>query len=201
VKTTILFTAALITAALVEPAMAQTPAAAQPPLGGPLVPGVCLLSREAVFANAKVGLAATARLRELTQAAETELAAERGPIQADIKTLQAERANLKPADFAQRQQAIGQRQQVLAQKAEQRSQELELTRQKALTQIADQAQPAIAAAYKARGCGLLVNRDAVFGGNLTNDLTAEVVKGLDARVTTITFERASLPAHTASAAR
>lgn len=182
-----------------HPALAQAPAAQ--PLGGNAVPGVCLLSREAVFATAKVGQAATARLRELTRQAETELAGERKPIEDDAKALAAQRASLKPAELQPREQALAQRFQAVQQKAQQRSRELELTREKALAQIAEQAQPVIAAAYKAKTCGLLVNRDAVLGGNLSGDLTADVVKGLDARITAITFDRASLPAPDQTAAQ
>lgn len=179
-------------AGLVNPVAAQAPAAS--PLGGNAVPGVCLLSREAVFANAKVGVAATARLRELGQAADAEIAAERKPLADEAKALDAQRASLKPADLQQRQQALAARVQAAQQKAQTRGQELELTRSQALARIADQAQPVIAAAYKARNCGLLVDRNSVLGGNMANDLTADVVKGLDARITTISFERATLPA-------
>ncbi len=49
---------------------APPPAPAAQPLGGPVVPGVCLLSREAVFANAAVGKAASARLAELASIAQ-----------------------------------------------------------------------------------------------------------------------------------
>lgn len=185
--------AAAIAAVAAQAAAAQTAPAVQL-LGGNAVPGVCLLSREAVFANAKVGQAATARLRELTEAAQAELAADRQPIDDEVKALQAQRASLKPAELQQREQALGRKLQAVQKTAQQRSQELELTREKALAQIADQAQPVIAAAYKARSCGLILNRDAVMGGNMSGDLTAEVVKGLDAKITTITFDRASLPA-------
>ena len=84
-------------------------------------------------------------------------------------------------------------------KTRQRSQEIELTREKALARIAGEEQPVIAAVYKAHGCGLLVDRNAILGGNLTGDLTADVVKGLDAKITTITFDRETLPPSTASA--
>lgn len=187
-------------AALAQPAAAQTSAAPAPaaqPLGGPAVPGVCLLSREAVFTNAKVGLAATGRLRELAQTAETELAVDRKPLEDEAKALEAQRASLKPAELQQRQQALGAKLQPVQLKAQQRQQQLELTRQKALAEISEQAQPVIAAVYKARGCGLLFNRDAVMGGNMAGDLTADVVKGLDAKLTTITFDLASLPPATA----
>ena len=54
-------------------------------------------------------------------------------------------------------------------------------------------QPILAPIYKAHGCGLLLNRNAVMGGNMDGDLTAEVVKALDAKITTMTFDREVLP--------
>ena len=77
--------------------------------------------------------------------------------------------------------------------AAQRSREIEATRLKAMQQISGPLQVAVAAAYKQRGCGLLLDRNSVIGGNYSNDLTSDVVKALDARMTTITFERESLP--------
>lgn len=173
-----------------NPVMAQS--AAQP-LGGPAVPGVCLLSQQAVLANAKIGLAATARLKTIAEAADAEIAAARAPIEADAKALQGQAASLKPAEFAARRQALANRAQSLQQTAEERRREVELTREKALAEIASDAQPVIAQVYGAHGCGLLVDRGSILGGNMSGDLTADVVKGLDARLTTITFDRASLP--------
>ena len=51
----------------------------------------------------------------------------------------------------------------------------------------------IAQVYGAKRCGLLFDRGAALGGNFANDLTADVVRGLDAKVQTITFERERLP--------
>lgn len=177
--------------ALAQPAAAPAPAQ---PLGGPQVPGVCLLSQQAVLANAKVGQAATARLKELTQQAQAEVDGQRKPLTADAQTLQGQRATLKPADFEQKQQALTQRLQALEQTAQQRSREIELTRERAVARIATEAQPVIAEVYKAHNCGLLVDRSAILGGNMGGDLTADVVKGLDARITTITFNREALAA-------
>jgi Skp family chaperone for outer membrane proteins len=183
--------------------LSATPALAQPaaqPLGGPLVPGVCLLSQQAVVANAKVGVAAATRLKELAGQAQAEVGGERASIETDARALEGQRASLKPADFQQRQQALEVRVQALRQKAAQRDHELEATREKALGRIAVEAQSVIATAYKARDCGLLVDRGSVLGGNMTNDLTAAVVQGLDAKITTINFEREVLPPQAASAA-
>jgi len=181
------------------PALSQPGATAQP-LGGPIVAGVCLLSQQAVVANAKIGVAASTRLKQLADQAQGEINAERAPIEADAKALEGQRASLKPADFQQRQQALATRAQALQQKANLRGREIEATRAKALGQIATEAQPVIAQVYKTRGCGLLVDRNSVLGGNMANDLTAAAVQGLDAKITTITFDRETLPAGGAGAA-
>ena len=180
------------------PAFAQSAATPASPLGGPAIPNLCLLSQQAVLSNAKVGLVANARLKQITDAADAELTAARAPIEADAKMLQAQ-TSLKPAEVDSRRQALAVRVQALQQIADQRRREVELTRQKALAEISGDAQPVIAQVYKAHSCGLLVDRNSVLGGNMTGDLTGDVVKGLDAKITTITFDRAVLPAQTASA--
>jgi len=170
------------------------------PLGGPALPGICLLSQQAVLTNAKVGVAATARLKQIADQVQAEVNAARTPLLSEAQTLQAQKASLKPADFQARQQSLATRAQALEQTVAQRQREIEATRRKALDRIANEAQPVIAAAYKARGCGLLFDRNAVLGGNLAGDLTPAVVQGLDARITTITFEREVLPPQAAPAA-
>ena len=169
-------------------------AAAQVAMGGNPVPGVCMLSQQAVLTNAKVGLAATARLQAIAQQAQAELTADKGPIEADAKALEAQRATLKPADLQQKERALAARAQALQQKANLRQREIEVTREKALARISADAQPVIQAVYKSRDCGLLVDRSSVLGGNMANDLTPAVVTGLDAKITTITFDRENLSA-------
>lgn len=192
----------VLAAAVVAPAAAQqTPPASAQALGGPVIPGVCLLSREAIYANAAVGKAASARLTQLAQEAQTEVDAERKPLDADLQAFQAEAAKLTPAQRTQREQALQPRLQSVQAKTQQRTREIEATRAKALGQIAGYAQPVIADVYTQHKCGLLVDRNSVLGGNMANDLTPDVVKGLDAKVTTITFNRETLPPTPAAPAR
>jgi len=178
---------------------AALPAAAQQaqPLGGPVIPGVCLLSREAVFANAAAGKAASARLQELAAVAQTEIETERQPLEAQLRALETQPDN---AARRQRAETLAGQWQALQQKAAHASQEVEATRVKAMERIANEAQPAIAQVYAAKSCGLLLDRNSALGGNFANDLTAEVVRALDGRLSTITFERERLP-ETAQAAR
>lgn len=199
-------TLAVLVAAMAVPAAAQTIGGsgrsqpsqpqAQPqsqPLGGPLIPGVCLLSREAVFANAAVGRAASTRLQELTQAAHTEIDGQRAPIETDAQAFEREAAGLSQAQRDERRQALTQRLQVLQQQVAHNSLEIEATRAKVLEQIANAAQPVIAQVYASKNCGLLFDRASALGGNFGNDLTAEVVAGLDARLPAIAFDRERLP--------
>jgi Skp family chaperone for outer membrane proteins len=167
-------------------------------LGGPTIPGACLLSREAVLTNAKVGQAATTRLQQIAEEAQGQVNTERKPLDAEITALQAEASKLSAADRAKREQELNKKLAPLQAQAERLSQEIELTRRTALERISVEAQPVIAAVYKQKGCGLLIDRNMVLGGNFANDLTPDVVKGLDAKLTTISFNRESLPPQTAS---
>lgn len=186
----------LLAAGVTSMASAQTPAPPSPvgeSLGGPVVPGVCLLSREAIFANAAVGKAASARLTQIAEAAQAEIDAERRPIDADLQAFQAEQARLTPEQRRVREQALAARLAPVQAKAQQRSREIEATRARAMERIAGEAQPVIAQVYRTRNCGLLVDRASVLGGNLANDLTAAVVQALDARIGAIAFDLETLP--------
>lgn len=181
--------AVLASSSLAVPVTAQQ-AAPAPALGGPAIPGVCLLSREAVFANAAVGKAASARITELTHAAQAEVDQQRGPLETEAKALAALGQDAKAKE---RRDALATRWQALQRQAAHGSREIEATRAKALTRVADEAQPVIAKVYAAHKCGLLFDRGAALGGNFSNDLTADVVTALDAKITTIRFEREKLP--------
>ncbi|CAH0348260.1 MAG: OmpH family outer membrane protein [Sphingobium sp.] len=199
-KTPILLLPALLLATSIAPASAQTAGGAQPqaqPLGGPVVPGLCLVSREAIFANAAVGKAASTRLQELTRTAQAEIDAQRPAIETEAKALEAQPDN---AQTQPKREALAGRWQALQTQAAQIGREIEATRAKALARIANEAQPVIAQAYTAYKCGLLFDRNVALGGNFANDLTADVVKGLDAKIQTISFERERLPAPVATSA-
>lgn len=183
--------AALASSSLAVPVAAQQAASAPAPaLGGPAIPGVCLLSREAVFANAAVGKAASGRIAELTRAAQAEVDQQRGPLETEAKALAALGQDAKAKE---RRDALAVRWQALQRQAAHGSREIEATRARALALVADEAQPVIAKVYAAHKCGLLLDRGAALGGNFSNDLTADVVTALDAKITTIRFEREKLP--------
>lgn len=176
--------AAASTGALAAPA-----APIEQPLGGPVVPGVCLLSREAIFANAVVGKAAAARLQDIARTAQTDIDKERMPLETEAKALQGQADS---SQIHQRRETLARNWQALQAKAAQNSREIEATRMKVLGRISTEAQPVIAQVYGQKKCGLLFDRNSALGGNFANDLTADVVRGLDAKIQTISFERERL---------
>lgn len=177
-------------------AQAQAPAApkpAAPGLGGPVIPGVCFLSREAVLANSKVAVFASTRIKQITADAQAEIDRDRKPLEDQLTALRAQAAKLPADQLRAQEKAIADKFAPIQAKAEQRKREIEKTRANALETISEQAQPQIAAIYAQKGCGVLFDRNSALGGNFTNDLTPAVVAALDARLTTIPIERVTLP--------
>lgn len=177
------------------------PARAAESLGGNAVPGVCLLSREAVFAQSKVGQAASQRLGQLAQQARAQLDTQRGPLDTDLKNFQQKAESLSEAQRKQQGEALQQRVQAYQGQAGQLNQRIQLTRGKAMQRIGQDAEPIVAGVYKDHHCGLLLDRDSVLGGNMTNDLTPDVVQGLDRKITTISFDLEPLPSNTGNAGK
>lgn len=162
-------------------------------LGGNAVTGVCLLSREAIFAQAKVGQAASERLGQLAEQSRSQLASQRKPLEADIQSFQKKQSSLSEAQRTKEGSALQQRMQTFQTQAGEMNQRIQLTRAKVMQRIGLDAQPIVASSYKSHHCGLLLNRDAVLAGNLANDLTPDVVHGLDQKITTMTFNLEPLP--------
>lgn len=197
--------AALLAATMVPlAARAETPSAPVPAapvpsapaasvsFGGPVIPGVCMISREAVLANSKVGAYLAERLKQMQADAQAEIDLERKPLESQIAAFRAQAPKL-PVDQARaKEKALADREHALQVKAELRTREIGHARQKAIEAISAQTRPVIAATYTQHGCGVLFDRNSVLGGNMTNDLTEQVIAGLDARLTQIPVQREPL---------
>ena len=166
---------------------ATAPVAPAPALAGPVIAGICILSQQSLVGRSKIGAAATAHLRELAQVSQSEFDAEKVRLENRGKALNAKRATLAPAQLQAQGLALNQRIQALQAEAATRSRQLDDTRGKAVGRIVEAAQPFIAQAYAAHGCGLLIAREAVLGGNPANDLTGEVLTAMDAKAAPLSF--------------
>ena len=152
---------------------------------GPALPGICVLNRNQVVAQSKVGVSANTQFMKLRNDAQADVNASEGKILADNKALQAQAKTLPPQQLQQRQQALAKRQLDLQNTAAQRNKDLDAVKANALQQISTQAQPIIIQVYRAHKCGVLLSKEAVLAGGADLDISAEIVGLLDKKVTTI----------------
>jgi outer membrane protein len=176
-----------------RPAPAAVAPAAEAPLPqGPAVPGVCVFNQDATFAQSAVGKYAGQRLQQLATQAKAELEASATALDTDAKALDAARTTITQDAYQQRMLALQQRSQAGQRLGEQRSRELQLTQQKALARISTEVNPLLRQLYVQHNCSLLLNAQALFTASPNMDLTNEVVRLLDAKITQFPFEREHL---------
>ncbi|HET7268260.1 MAG TPA: OmpH family outer membrane protein [Oleiagrimonas sp.] len=162
-------------------------------LGDKSVPGVCMLSRGAVMSQSKVGQAADRRLKQLIQQADSQLKAKQKPLSAAVQTFRKNAESMSDSERQSEQKSLQQRLQAFQQDKQKLNVRVRITRAKAMKRIGKAIDPVVANVYKQRDCGILLDRDTVLGGNQANDLTAAVIKGLDAKMSTISFNLAPYP--------
>lgn len=181
------------TAPAARPAAPAAPAAQQV-APGPVIPGVCTFSNDRAIGTSLVGKAVVARLQQLSQAADAELRAERTRLETEKRALEAQRTTPTMTQEQLEQRALTYNQQAAAfeRKAQLRVRELQATEQKQLQRVAQELQPLILQAYAERNCGLMVDRSVIYAANPSMDVTDIVVQKLNAKITTLTFERERL---------
>lgn len=188
--------------AIAAPAFAQAPGAARPAAAaapaapaithGPAIAGLCVVDVDAVLATSAVGKAVNARLQTLATAVQAELTAEQNTLINDAKTFDTQRATLATDAAEKRQADLQLRAAALQRKQDLRQRELQATQAKAIDRIAAELDPVEAAVYQQRNCSILVSRQAVMAANPAMDVTPVVTTALNARISTLTFERERL---------
>ena len=190
--------AALAQAARPATAPAITPSAGVPT--GPPIPNMCIFSQQATVGTSAVGKYVVSRLQQIQAQAQAELQSEETQLQADIKAYGTQRASLSSDVQAQRDRALTERAQALQQKAQLRSRELDATQQKAISRVVSEYDPIVIAVMKSRNCGVVLDGQAALAFNPSMDLTPDVVRQLDAKITQFPFEREHMEAAAAPAA-
>jgi len=66
---------------------------------------------------------------------------------------------------------------------------MQMTQQKQVGRVLSEAHPFAVAAFQARGCSILLDGDSLLAANPAMDITADVVKGLNGKIQTLTFDR------------
>lgn len=196
-------TAAAPRPAATTPAAAAAAAAPRPNIPqGPPIAGVCVYSNDYTVGASAVGKFVQQRLQQLQQQVQAEVTSEQSQLQTDAKTLDAQRASLSAEVLQQRALVIQQRDQALQRKVEIRERELQATMQKAVGRIVSEANPLLQQVYGAHNCSILLDGQAVMGSNPSMNITPDVVKLLDGKITQFQFDREHLdqPQQAAAAA-
>lgn len=181
-------------------AAAAAPAAAIAAPSGPPIPGMCVFSYDRTIADSAVGKAYIARLQQLNSQAEAELNPERTTLQSDARALEGQRTSLAADQFEQRAQAMNQRIQAYGAKEQLRGRELEQTRTVQLQRIVQQVNPLVSSVYNTRRCAIVFDASSLIATNPAMDITDDVVRQLNTRMSTITFDRERLDAAAPAAA-
>lgn len=168
------------------------PAAAPPVTHGPAIPGMCIISVEGAIGASTVGKYVDTRLGQIAAQVNAELNAEKTSIDNDAKALDAQRGTLDQSALEQRASALQIRANALQRKAQLRDREVQATEQKALARVGNEMEPMIRQAYQAKGCSVLLQRQAVVIGNPAMDITQSVVTALNAKLTQFPFDREHL---------
>ena len=172
-------------------ALAQTQGPANP---GPAIPGVCVYFNQQALAQSTVGQAVQARMEQLAQEVQGEIAPYATQLQTEYQNLQ-QGASTIPADqLNQRRQALQQRAQEAQQLEQTRDNELRYTLGEQRKKISEAIEPILVAVYQEKGCGILVDRESVFIMNPAMDVTPLVIQRLNTALPTLSFNRMPVPA-------
>jgi Skp family chaperone for outer membrane proteins len=185
-------------------ALAQTTPAAAPAAPqlnpGPAIAGVCIYSVEEAITQSQMGVAANDRMKQLQAVVEAELKPERDRIETEGQALQTAQKTEARETFVPKAQAFQTKVNAFEEKYNLRLKEMQATQQKVQGLIAQELESPLQVAYQEKGCGLLVDRNAVLFANPSMDITAAVVTKLNAGKKTLSFDREILAAPKAATA-
>ncbi|MEO8115239.1 MAG: OmpH family outer membrane protein [Phenylobacterium sp.] len=184
--------AAAVTLSAGSAAFAQQAAAPPAVTHGAPVPGVCIISVEAAIGGSTVGKYVNTRMQQIVGQVNAELNGEKTALENEDRALAAQRATLDQNSLEQRGAALQVRGNALQRKAQQREREVSATEQKAVSRIGQEMEPLIRQAYQAKGCSLLLQRNALVIANPAMDITPAVVTALNAKITQFAFDRERL---------
>jgi outer membrane protein len=169
-------------------AAAQAQAPANP---GPVVPGVCVFHNDRLLGQSTAGQSVQTGMQRLIAEVQGELAPYGAALQTEAEAL---RQGGQAADAdGTRARAWQQRAQEAQQLEQRRQAELQYTQQMQVRSIAQAADPILVAVYQERGCGLLLDRSAVYIFNPAMDITDVVIQRLNTALPSISFNRLEVP--------
>ncbi|GMV63093.1 MAG: hypothetical protein AMXMBFR74_22610 [Parvibaculum sp.] len=157
---------------------------------GPAV--VLIVNTEAVFAQSKVGQNIRSQFEEQAKKLRAEGQKTEDTLKADAKKISDERALLSQEDLQKKVQAWQKREAEFQQSMQQKSQSLQLGLQRANGKVEAALRPIFAEVLKEKGGTVLFDQSVVLAGGADLDISAEVLKRLNERMSTIELKPVSI---------
>jgi Skp family chaperone for outer membrane proteins len=153
-----------------------------------------VFSKDQALQTSKAGASASEQLRQFASAANAKLKPERDVLAQENQALMDQGAKLAPGQLQQRELALQQKSTEFQEVQQQRAAQLQQTQINAANRILGFINPALTAASKAHRCSIIFERGQVYGVNPAMDLTAQVIKAVDAALPPFKVELAAAPA-------
>jgi Skp family chaperone for outer membrane proteins len=161
---------------------------------GAAIPGVCVYFNQQALAQSTAGQAVQARMEQLAQEVQGEVAPYATALQTEFQALQTQAASLPADQLNQRRQALQQRAQEAQQLEATRDAELRYTLGEQRRLISEAIEPILLRTYSQNNCAILIDRESVFTMNPAMDITPTVIQGLNAALPSLSFNRMPVPA-------
>lgn len=152
---------------------------------------ILIVNSDQLFAQSKVGQNVRAQIQTLSKKLQSDSTKAENSLKAEAKKLGEQRALLKEEDFAKKVQAFQKKEQETQQSLQARGQALQLGSNVARNKIEETIRPIFADVLKAHGANILLDQSTVLAGGVDLDVTAEIVKALDAKLTAVAVKPVS----------
>lgn len=146
---------------------------------------ILIVNSDQLFAQSKVGQNVREQIQTLSKKLQSDSVKAEDSLKAEAKKLGEQRALLKEEDFAKKVQAFQKKEQDTQQSLQARGQALQLGANVARNKVEEAIRPIFADVLKAHNANLLLDQSTVLAGGVDLDVTAEIVKALDAKLTTV----------------
>ena len=147
-------------------------------------PVFLVLDKQAVIRFSKAGQDIARQMQPFVQKTQTSLASQRDALERQAAQLQAD-TSLSAADREKRATALDAKQKALQAEAEQRQQQLTDAIARANGELSKAMEQIVPAIVKQRGANIVLDRAALPQADPAFDITPEVIKQLDARLTSV----------------
>lgn len=147
-------------------------------------PVFLVLDKQAVIRFSKAGQDIARQLQPFVQKTQQDLAGQRAALERQAAQLQAN-TSLSPADREKQGAALDAKQQALQAEAQRRQQQLSAAMNSANGELSKAMAQIVPAIVKQRGANIVLDRAALPQADPALDITPEVIKQLDARLTTV----------------